>query len=97
MLRVEGTEPAQLLNHFRRNTLRLAEFRPAVYHAMPHRGKCVMAAAFLNGIDQRAYRRSEIRRLDWPRKGVAFGLTLHTQSGTCLPNPVNSAAQNSAE
>ena len=48
MLRIEGTKPAQLLNHFRSDSLRLAIFRPAVHHAMPHRGQCVMPAAFLD-------------------------------------------------
>ena len=38
MLRIEWTEPAQLLDHFRGDSLRLAILRPAMHHAMPDRG-----------------------------------------------------------
>ena len=62
MLGIERTEPAQLLNHFRGDPLRLAEFRPAMHHAMPHRRQCVMPAAFLDPIHQSAHRRRVIRR-----------------------------------
>ena len=38
MLRIEWTEPVQLPNHFRRDSLRLAILQPAMHHAMPDRG-----------------------------------------------------------
>ena len=62
MLRIEWTEPVQLLNHFRSDSLRLAILRPAMHHAMPHRGQCITPAAFLDPIHQSAHRHRVIRR-----------------------------------
>jgi len=42
MLGIEWTEPVQLLNHFRGDSM------PAMHHAMPHCGQCIMPGAFLN-------------------------------------------------
>ncbi len=62
MLGIEGTEPVQLLDHFRRDPLRLAVLRPAMHHAMPHRGQCITLGAFLDPIHQSAHRHRVIRR-----------------------------------
>ena len=61
MLRIEWAEPVQFLNHFRSDSLRLAIFRPAMHHAMPGRGQCVMPAVFLDPIHQNAHRHRVIR------------------------------------
>ena len=63
MVRIEWTEPAQLLNHFRRDSLRLAILRSAMHHAMPNRCQCITLATFLNPIHQSADRCGVIRRL----------------------------------
>ena len=62
MLRIEWAEPVQLLNHFRRDSLRLAILRPAMHHAMSHRGQCITPDAFLDPIHQSAHRHRVIRR-----------------------------------
>ena len=62
MLRIEWTEPVQLLNHCRRDALRLAILRPAMHHAMPHRGQCLTPGARLEPIHQHAHRHRVIRR-----------------------------------
>ena len=97
MLRIEGTEPVQLLDHFHRDALGLAIFRPAVHDAMPHRRKCTMPAAFFDTLDQRVHRRGEIGRRHWPRKVVARVQAFHPQRSPRLPDPVNPAPQNPAE
>ncbi len=97
MLRIEWTELAQVRNHFRSDALWLAIFRPTVHNAMPHRRKCIMPAAFLDTIDQRAHRRGEIRRRHWPRNVVARVQAFHSQRGPRFSYPVNPAPQNSAE
>ena len=38
MVRIEWTEAAQFLNHFRSDSLRLVILRTAIHHAMPNRG-----------------------------------------------------------
>ena len=62
MLRIEWTEPVQLLNHFRSDSLGLAILRPAMDHAMPHRVQCITPVVFLDPIHQSAHRRRVIRR-----------------------------------
>jgi hypothetical protein len=64
VVRIEWTEPAQLLHHFRRDLLRPTVLRPAMHHAMPYCGQCLVLAALLNPIHQSVYRRCVIRRRD---------------------------------
>ena len=97
MLGIEWTEPAQLLHHFGCDSLGLAIFRAAMHDAMPHRRKCIMPAAFLDTIDQRAHRGVEIRRRHGPRKVVARVQAFHPQRSPRLPDPVNPAPQNPSE
>jgi hypothetical protein len=70
MLRIEGAEPVQFLDHFRGELLRLAIFRAAMYHAVPHSGQCVMPAVFLDPVGQGTHRRIVVRRRHWSRKIV---------------------------
>ena len=62
MLRIEGTEPVKLLDHFRGDSLRLAILRSAMHHAMPNRGQCITPDTFLDPIHQSAHRHRVIRR-----------------------------------
>ena len=88
MLGIEGAEPVQLLNHFRGDALRLAVLRPAMHHAMPHRGQGFTPAAFLDPIHQSAHRRRVIRRRHRARKVVRQVRALHPQGG--LRQPIRS-------
>ncbi len=97
MLRIEWTEPVQLLNHFRSDSLRLAILRPAMHHAMPHRGQCITPAAFLDPIHQSAHRHRVIRRRHRPRKVVRLVQAFHPQGGLRQSNPLNPALQNPSE
>ena len=63
VLRIEWSEPVQILNHFRSDSLRLAILGPAVHHAMPHRSQCITPAASLDPIHQGAHRSGVIRSL----------------------------------
>ena len=62
VLRIEWTEPAQLLNHFCSDSLRLTILGPAMHHAMSYRGQCIPPAAFLDPIHQNAHCHRVIRR-----------------------------------
>jgi hypothetical protein len=87
----------ELLNHFRRDSLRLAIFRPAMDHAMPHRGQCIATAAFLDPIHQSAHRRCVILRHHQPRKVGRLLQAFHLQGGLRQSNPLNPALQNPSE
>ena len=63
MLRIERTEPVQLLNHLRGDSLRLAILLPAMHDAMPDYGQCITPAVFLDPVHQNADR----RRVMWRR------------------------------
>ena len=97
MLRIEWTEPVQLLDHFRGDLLRLAIFRAAMHHAMPHRGQCVTPAVFLDPLHQSADCRRVIRRRHRPRKIVRRVRALHPQGGLRPPDPLKFAPQNPSE
>ena len=97
MLRIEWTEPVQLLNHFRSDSLRLAILRPAMHHAMSHRGQCITPDAFLDPIHQSAHRHRVIRRRHRPRKVVRLVQAFHPQGGLRQSNPLNPALQNPSE
>ena len=94
MLGIERTEPVQLLDHFRRDALRLAVLRPAMHHAMPHRGQRIAPDAFLDPIHQHAHRRRVIRRRHRPRKVVRRVHAFHPQGGLRQSNPLDRALQN---
>jgi len=72
MLWIEWTEPVQLLNHVRRDALRLTILRPAMHHAMPHRGQRAAIAAFVDPIHQHLNRHRVIRCIHFPRKAFSF-------------------------
>jgi hypothetical protein len=97
MLRIEGTEPVQLLDHFRGDLLRLAIFRAAMHHAVPHRGQCVTPAVFFDPLHQGADCRRMIRRRHRPRKIVRRVRALHPQGGLRQPDPLKFATQNLSE
>ena len=97
MLRVEWTEPVQLLDHFSSDSLWLAILRPAMHHAMSYRSQCITSAAFLDPIHQSAHRRRVIRRRHWPREVVRLVQAFHPQGGLRLSNPLNPALQNPPE
>ena len=97
MLRIEWTEPAQLLDHFRGDSLRLAILRPAMHHAMPHRGQCLAPAALLDPIHQNADRRRVVRRRHRPREVVRGVQAFYPQGGLRQSNPLNRALQNPSE
>ena len=96
MLRIEGTEPVQLLNHFRGDLLRLAIFRAAMHHAMPDRGQS-HPAMFLDPLHQSADCHRMIRRRHRPRKIVRRVRAFHPQGGLRQTNPFKFASQISAE
>ena len=97
MVRIEWTEPVQLRNHFRSDSLRLVILRPAMHHAMSNRGQCVTPDAFLDPIHQSAHRHCVIRRRHRPRKVVRLIRAFHPESGLRQSNPLNPALQNPSQ
>ena len=97
MLRIKWTEQAQLLNHFRTDSLWLAILRAAVHHAMPNRCQCISAAAFLDPVHQNAHRRSMIRCCHHARKVFRLVQAFYPESGLRLCDALNSTLQNSPE
>ena len=94
---IEWAEPAQFLNHFRSDSLRLVIFRSAIHHAMPNCGQSITPMMLLNPIHQSAHCYRVIRRRQHARKVVRLIHTLHPQGGVRESNALNPALENSAE
>jgi len=97
MFGIEGTEPAQFLHHFRRDSQRRAVLRATMDHAVPHRSQSGAPASFLDPIHQGAHRHRVIRRLHRPQKVVRLVQALYPQGGLRQPNPFDRALQNPPE
>jgi hypothetical protein len=92
MLRIEGTEPAQLLDHFRCDLLRFAIFRAAMNTRCPPRpmrhARCVLRST------------PSGRRLppyDPPREKLSAGFEPFTLKVLRQPDPLKFATQNLSE
>ena len=68
VVRIKWTEPAQFLNHFRGDSLRLVILWSAIDHAMPNCGQSITPVTLLNPIHQRAHCYRVIRRLTMREK-----------------------------
>jgi hypothetical protein len=97
MLRIEWTEPSQVLDHFRSEPCGLAVLRPAMHHAMPHGRQASTPAAFLDPIHQNTHRHRVIRRRHSARDVVCLVPAFHAQSGARQSNPLNPALQNASQ
>jgi hypothetical protein len=61
MIRIERTDFTQLLDHLRRDSLRLPIFRTAMHHAVANGSQSSGFESFLYPIHQQAHRRLVIR------------------------------------